>query len=341
MDRYCDRRRRLPLRNGHGDNTANLISIIPAGDWEYDYTDVNAVTGAVRGVVYVLDPGNHFSYALTTAPDSALGSVSVDAATGDWVFTPTAQARLDAAASEDDIWVPFTITASYGQTSTVVDVEVWIEPVATDYDYETSALDNLGLNPVGITVISDGQLLVTGVVDPTSQDSPGTLSVVNPDGTVAGTIDVAGLAFGVASGADGHIYISDFTTGTVSILDPADPDSTAPFATVPGAAALALDSGGRLYVTTVDVGNNTGRLTIFNPDGTTADTFDLAGPSFGVAVGPDGLIYVTLSESTASGGGLTVFNPDLTVAYSMDLEKFLCARCGGRTQRHRLRRGHR
>ena len=137
------------------DNTANLISVIPVWDGPYDYTDVDAATGAVSGVVYVLDPGNHFTYALTTAPDSTLGSVSVDAATGDWVFTPTAQARLDAAESPDDIWVPFTITASYGQTSTVVDVEVWVEPAANDYDYDTSVIDSLGFGPASISSVRE------------------------------------------------------------------------------------------------------------------------------------------------------------------------------------------
>ncbi len=302
------------------DNTANLISIIPVGDWDYGYDDVDAGTGAVSGVVYVLDPGNRFTYTLTTAPDPTLGSVSVDASTGDWVFTPTAQARLDAAESPDDIWVPFTITGSYGQTSTVVDVEVWIEPVATEYHYETTVLDSLGLHPLGITMISDGHLLVTGVVDPLANHPSGTLSVMDTDGSIAGTVDIGGLPIGVVAGTDGRIYVSDLSSGTVSIIDPADPESPVPFATVPAAAALALDSAGRLYVTSYEQGTSAGTLTIFDADGTTADSIDLDGPSMGIVVTADGLIYVTHAETPTSGGGLTVFNPDLTVAYSLDFD---------------------
>ena len=60
--------------------------------------------------------------------------------------------------------------------------------------------------------------------------------------------------------------------GTVSAYDPADLTSVTPFASVPNAAALAIDPQGRMYVTSYDIQSQTGSLVFLNLVGEIADS---------------------------------------------------------------------
>jgi YVTN family beta-propeller protein/VCBS repeat-containing protein len=284
-------------------NTANQIELVQPWQGDYQYGDIDSDTGAVHGVVLTLNPGNNFAYSLTTPADPALGTVTVDSTTGDWVFTPTAQARIDAATMGDDLWASFAITGSYGQSTQTAQIEVWVEPAVGDFGYQPSTITGLGFTPAAIAVASDGRLVVSGV-DVANQSS-GTLNVVGTNGSVSSTIQLPGPSLGVAMRSDGRVYVANSLTGQIRIYDPANLGAGTPFATVPLAAALAVDASGKLYVSSgVDATHPTPRLTILNANGTIARVIDLDVTPLGVAIGPDGKVYV--SHISTNGGNASI-----------------------------------
>lgn len=66
--------------------------------------------------------GDPLTYELTSGIDPAIGTVTVDSATGMYVFTPTKQARQNAYKTAGPDTVTFTVTASDSQASVAVDV---------------------------------------------------------------------------------------------------------------------------------------------------------------------------------------------------------------------------
>src|SRR5206468_4262019 len=103
------------------------------GNPPYSVVSVDASTGVVTGTVSFTDPdGDTLSYSLSTPPDQDEGTVVVDAATGDWTYTPTLDARLKATdINADRQLVDFTITASDGVAATPVTVTTTVTPLAT------------------------------------------------------------------------------------------------------------------------------------------------------------------------------------------------------------------
>jgi VCBS repeat-containing protein len=291
-------------------NSANQIELVQPWQGDYQYGDIDEDTGAVHGVLLAIDPGHRYTYAVTTPADPTLGVVTVNAVTGDWIFTPTPQARLDAAALGDDLWATFTITGAYGSIVKPIDVEVWVEPLSTGWTYQTGGAVSVDFSPSGVTTLSDGRVVVTGFSQ-SDQDS-GRVAVINAQGTTF-TTTIAGPAYGVVARPDGMVFVTNPSSGAITIVDPADPTTSVPFATAPApAAALALGSDGRVYVTTVDVPADQYKLVAYNPDGTVAFANSLSAPSLGVAVGPDGNIYVTTTvlDGAAGAGTLTVYGHD-------------------------------
>jgi len=96
----------------------------------------NSAIGVVKGSVSAVDPeGDALTYTLTGGPTR--GSVTVDAATGAFTYTPTAQARYDATVRPGQVVDTFTVTVrdAFGASASATVTAV---PVAA---YATNAID--------------------------------------------------------------------------------------------------------------------------------------------------------------------------------------------------------
>lgn len=251
----------------------------------FDVLDVDANTGAVTGRVNVVNPGGDTNiYTIATVIDSEIGTVTVDPETGEFSFTPTSKARFDAWMSPTEDVVTFTIDAADGQDTTAVTVQVRVDPAT---GFTTSVIDDAGGEAADVTVGPDGRIYVTNF-------GVGSVTVVNPDGSVDATIDLGGQPYGIVFGRNGIVYVSNYEGGTVSAIDPAD-YSVTPFAEMPSPARMAMAGDGRLYVATAE----NGTVVVLDDDGSIAETFSVGGIPVGVAVADDGTFYVTdFSDST-------------------------------------------
>ena len=80
----------------------------------------NSAIGLVKGSVSAVDPeGDVLTYTLTSGPTR--GSVTVDAATGAFTYTPTAQARYDATVRPGQVVDNFTVTVrdAFGASASI------------------------------------------------------------------------------------------------------------------------------------------------------------------------------------------------------------------------------
>ena len=151
---------------------ANEAPVSGTPPYTVDHATIDHNTGAVRGTVNITDPdGNTLTYTVTQ-PDPDHGTVEVDSATGDWTFTPTGQARLDATESGLPQTTQFTITANDGRESTSVTVTAPIDPA------QVAVVDVIAVpgGPMVVEVTPDGSIILIGALP--------TLTVVNPDTTV-------------------------------------------------------------------------------------------------------------------------------------------------------------
>ncbi|MHA3022321.1 Ig-like domain-containing protein [Mycobacterium sp. BMJ-28] len=96
---------------------------VPVADGSpYDIT-VDNTTGTVSGHVHVTDTdGSALTYSLDAGMDPAVGTVTLNAGTGAFTFTPTTRTRLHAWSTPGADTVGFTINASDGQDGAPVDI---------------------------------------------------------------------------------------------------------------------------------------------------------------------------------------------------------------------------
>lgn len=131
----------VTVNDGHGGTdtlTVRVRIVTPegnrapkAGSPAYAITGVADANGQVTGRVNVTDPdGFALTYGLAAGVDSNVGTVTVDAATGAFSFTPTAQARENAHGTPGEDTVRFTVAASDGLASATVDITAPISPKA-------------------------------------------------------------------------------------------------------------------------------------------------------------------------------------------------------------------
>jgi YVTN family beta-propeller protein len=126
--------------------------------------------------------------------------------------------------------------------------------------------------------------------------SSGTITVIDADGSTD-TIAVGGSPYGIAVGADGKVYVTDLA-GTVSVLDPDNDYSSTPFVSLAAVAGITVDDEDRLYI-----GNGMeSTVTVFNSDGSVFDTIALDTPGVvaAVAVASDGSLYAVLNDSMSA-----------------------------------------
>ncbi|MEZ5130353.1 MAG: VCBS domain-containing protein [Mycobacterium sp.] len=187
---------------------------------------------------------------------------------------------------------------------------------ATDYwgDAGVVVADPTGGQPValfapitgaaGLAFGPDGRLYVTSL----DQQS---LSILTPDGQIADTLDLGAGAYptDVAIGADGSIYVADFSEDYGSTrVTLRNPDGTiadtlytadsAPLGDFTVTLGVAVDGHGAVYV----ADGNHDILTVIHPDGTSTLTH---APASGIALAPDGRVYLIGDD----GGTTTVLTP--------------------------------
>ncbi|XTP36181.1 Ig-like domain-containing protein [Mycobacterium sp. TJFP1] len=262
----------------------------------YGVDNVDANTGAVSGRIFTLNPAGRMVFSLNTAFDPALGRVLLDPATGQWVFKPTRQARLDAAETSGQDTVSFTVTASDGVNTTTVEIVTAIEPTSAKNVIAVDVIGRLDGSPSGVAVDSAGRVYILN-------SDTGTLTIRNTDGSHEPPINLGGVLFDIAVGADGRIFVSELDTGHVLVLDPAAGNGPAIFASVTMPTGLAVDGAGRLYVAS----GTTSTVTILNPDGSPATPLDVGGGASDIAVSSDGRVYTLRLDGT-----LLITEPDGT-----------------------------
>lgn len=142
-------------------------------------SSADANTGAITGTLGFTDPaGLSLGYTLKTAPAS--GSVTLNASTGAFTYTPTTAARIAAGTTTKTIVDTFTVTATNAVASTQETVTVTVSPILD--------VPVAGSPTVGAPNSSTGALKGTlGFTDPAGKTLTYTVSTKPNTGTVTVT----------------------------------------------------------------------------------------------------------------------------------------------------------
>lgn len=96
---------------------------------------VDASTGVVTGSVPFTDADlDPLSYRLADEMDPAIGTVTINASTGEFVFTPSPRTRYNASLTSGPDSVPFTVIASDGISDTATDIDAPVAALHPDDD---------------------------------------------------------------------------------------------------------------------------------------------------------------------------------------------------------------
>ena len=205
----------------------------------------NQTTGVITGTIGGSDvDGNPLTYTVTgLAPTS--GTVSVNAQTGAFTYTPTQAARLSAGVTPAADVDAFTVSVSDGQATTAVTVNVTVLPAVISGPTSTT----VGGNPLGVTV-SATKIYV-------ANSGTRTVSVIDRTTGVVTTIsNVVSTPSGIALSPDGNrLYVSG--NNAVSVINTANNAIVATITTNGGQSygVAVAPNGQRVYVT--NTGTNT------------------------------------------------------------------------------------
>ena len=286
-------------------------------------------TGLVKGRINATDPnGDVLTYLGSAATPK--GSVIIDDTTGEFSYTPTADARQNASdpsATSADKVDSFTVTVDDGNgRSVAVPVTVPISPTITVVHNTVIATVKVGGSPYKVAVSPDGtRAYVTNagtstvsVIDTASNAVTATISVgggpvgiaISPDGATAYVTDVNGTTAAVVRTSDntviGSIDVGEYPYGAVVSAD----GKTVYFANIGGSvakidtatqSAVRYNLGGALYDIAVnrdgktfyvaDVSNH--QVLVKNTVTNTVARIPVGNNPYGMAISPDGTrIYV-------------------------------------------------
>ncbi len=156
------------ISDGHGGTATLKLKVdiapasvgnhIPAPGGKYT-TTTDSSSGVVTGQVTATDSdgGDALTYRIDEVVDSALGTVVLNPATGVFAFTPSAQARYEAALGVGPRAAQFTITPFDGKDGAPVDVSVVIVPRHPDDDGSVSLVDLEDLVGAGLVQVGENE----------------------------------------------------------------------------------------------------------------------------------------------------------------------------------------
>lgn len=283
-------------------------------------TTVDPITGTVSGWVRASDPeGDQLVFVVANAPDSSLGSFTLDSTSGRWTFTPTPELRDLAAQSPGDDSFGVTVLVGDGASvgSVVIDV-----PIAAALGPNRAPVF---VDGPGSTTVDPRSGAVSGILTATDADgNPLTFTIVSGPQVAAGTVEIDSATGRWTLTPGGDTLMSAYFSGqpttltfTASVSDGALSSSRT--ITVPVTlsrdelvtmlerdgsrpVALAVGADGRLYV--VDEGANT--LTIVDRVAGTSHSVATGRAPTDVAVSSDGLVYVSNGQDNT----VFVYNAD-------------------------------
>jgi YVTN family beta-propeller protein/VCBS repeat-containing protein len=283
----------------------SALTDVPTAPATVGTPTVNPTTGVVTGTLGATDPGGLLlTYTATTSP--ADGTVTVNSA-GDYTYTPTQAARVEAA-NGGPITDSFTATASNGLKSGPAGTIT--VPISSAVPTVTAAV-GVGTEPIGVAVSPNG---TTAYV---ANDGSNTVSVINTaTNTVAATIAVGADPYDVAVNPNGNLaYVTNLGAGTVSVIDtnPTSPTYDTVTANIPVAdpVGVAVSPNGSLVYVTTQAGVDGPTVAVINTaTNTVTATIPVSTTPYFVAVSPNGdNVYVTnYGNSTRGAGTLSVID---------------------------------
>ncbi|SCX15542.1 PecA family PE domain-processing aspartic protease [Mycolicibacterium fluoranthenivorans] len=281
----------VAVDDGHGATVTKTVtvSVSPLGDKPVAGTpSVGSAdsTGTVTGTVEFTEPYPQLplTYAVTTA--TTKGTITLDAVTGEFTYTPNTVARLAAGVSTTPVTDKFTVSAANSITSTAETVTVTVAPAVL------GVTDSTGTG--GTPFVRTGTLSPDGKTAYVANASAGTVSVTDTaSNAVTGTITVGKNPGAIAVSADGAtVYVANAGSGTVSVINTATDTviKTIRVGSTPSGLALRLN-GSRLYVANA----GSGTVTVINTaTRIVTKTIRVGSAPVGLAVSADGsALYVT------------------------------------------------
>ncbi|SEH70402.1 VCBS repeat-containing protein/40-residue YVTN family beta-propeller repeat-containing protein [Mycolicibacterium rutilum] len=252
-----------------------------------------AATGAVTGTIVAVDPeGNKLTYKLTSAP--ADGTVTFNAKTATFTYTPTTAQRILAATTPELDTVAMTVTVSDGTNNVVqvIDVPVGEAPIAKLAD---------------IGPINDSTAVVTTATRAyVTNRAAGTVTVIDTvNNTVVGTLAAGPTPDALAIKPDGtRLYVSSAENNTVTVLNTATGAVVKTIAVTSPKAMAISPRGDVLYVAT-DSGTLTRINTTFNSIDSVAKLPAGTKPT-GLVVGSDGATAYVIGTKPDGTGSVSV-----------------------------------
>ncbi|WP_445165919.1 VCBS domain-containing protein [Mycolicibacterium sp. Dal123E01] len=239
--------------------------------------------GAVKGAVAFSDTAGRALTYSTAGSSTGGGTVTIDASTGAFVYTPTTTQRENTAATDT-----FTVTISNGVRTTTKTVTVPIlssAVVATIPVGHGSATLALSANGATLYVVNTSDKTVS-VIDTATK-------------AVVATIGVGSTPFQIALAPNGFAYVTTSDDNWVTVIDTATNTVKATIWVAGASYGLAIDpSSGLAYAAQL----SQNRVRLFNiATNTLTTTISLNGPVT-VALSPNGtLLYAATWEVSTSG----------------------------------------
>ncbi|SEH61361.1 VCBS repeat-containing protein/40-residue YVTN family beta-propeller repeat-containing protein [Mycolicibacterium rutilum] len=245
--------------------------------------------GVVTGSLGVSDPdGTALTYQVITGPTR--GTVQIDAGTGQYTYTPTDAARLQAALSTGVVETDtFTVRVSDGLNApvTVTVSDIVVAELAVN---SVIATPEVGEGPQAVVISPDGTRAYVANADGDS------VTVLNTaDHSTVGTITVGDRPVALALDSTGSVlYVANAGDGSVVAVDTASLTVGAPIAIGAEPTGIAVSPDGAFVFTT----NTNDTLTII--DVASGETTSIEVDPLGIATSADGrFVYLANADESA------------------------------------------